>query len=121
MFIYVDEYYNNLKLNKKKIDKDLIINTLQYLINKYNYNIKLPIKLVYGIIYFIKYNCNLQIKNNDLQTPYKLMFKYMKSAVDKLLDKKVKIIARISGRAEFGARALGNRSILANPSEFNNE
>lgn len=27
-----------------------------------------------------------------------------------------KIVARVSGRMEFGARALGNRSILANPS-----
>ena len=29
-----------------------------------------------------------------------------------------KIIARCSGEMEFGARALGNRSILANPSDF---
>lgn len=28
-----------------------------------------------------------------------------------------KIVARLSGRMEFGARALGNRSILANPSK----
>ena len=31
---------------------------------------------------------------------------------------KGKIIGRIYGRAEFGARALGNRSIIANPSNF---
>lgn len=31
-----------------------------------------------------------------------------------------KIVARCSGRMEFGARALGNRSILANPSRFEN-
>jgi carbamoyltransferase len=31
-----------------------------------------------------------------------------------------KIVARCSGRMEFGARALGNRSILANPSDFTN-
>lgn len=30
------------------------------------------------------------------------------------------IISRCIGRAEFGARALGNRSILANPSNFKN-
>jgi carbamoyltransferase len=29
-----------------------------------------------------------------------------------------KIVARCSGRMEFGARALGNRSILGNPSDF---
>lgn len=28
-----------------------------------------------------------------------------------------KVVARLSGRMEFGARALGNRSILANPSD----
>ena len=30
------------------------------------------------------------------------------------------IVARVSGRAEFGARALGNRSILANPKNIAN-
>jgi len=30
------------------------------------------------------------------------------------------VVARCSGRMEFGARALGNRSILANPSQFSN-
>ena len=28
------------------------------------------------------------------------------------------IVARFDGRMEFGARSLGNRSILANPSDF---
>ena len=45
---------------------------------------------------FINFNCDLQIKNNDGQTPYKLMFKYLKSAVDKLLDKKIKILLELS-------------------------
>ena len=31
-----------------------------------------------------------------------------------------KIVARCSGRMEFGARALGNRSVLANPSRMQN-
>ena len=39
--------------------------------------------------------------------------------VAKLLAKD-EIIARCVGRAEFGARSLGNRSILANPQNFNN-
>ncbi len=39
-------------------------------------------------------------------------------AVAKLL-KEGKIVARFDGRMEFGARALGNRSILANPSDRN--
>lgn len=51
---------------------------------------------------------------------FKLIKKDINKEAAKLLYKN-KIIARISGRAEFGARALGNRSILANPSEFNNK
>jgi carbamoyltransferase len=46
--------------------------------------------------------------------------KYKKAGqkeVAKLLHKN-KIVARFFGRMEFGARALGNRSILANPSNF---
>jgi carbamoyltransferase len=39
--------------------------------------------------------------------------------VGKLLAKG-KIVARCSGRMEFGARALGNRSILADPSKLDN-
>ena len=61
MFIYVDEYYNNLKLNRKKLDKDIIKDTVLYLINKYNYKIKLPVKVIYSIIYFIKHNCKINI------------------------------------------------------------
>lgn len=51
---------------------------------------------------------------------FKLIKKNINKEAAKLLYKN-KIIARISGRAEFGARALGNRSILANPSEFDNK
>lgn len=40
-------------------------------------------------------------------------------AVAELLSQD-KIVARCSGRMEFGARALGNRSILANPSKLEN-
>lgn len=51
----------------------------------------------------------------------KCKIKYTKLAnpsekVAELLSNK-KIVARHSGRMEFGARALGNRSILANPSD----
>ncbi len=39
----------------------------------------------------------------------------LEDAVAALLEKG-EVVARFAGRAEFGARALGNRSILANPS-----
>jgi len=43
----------------------------------------------------------------------------VESYVAELLEND-RIVARFSGRAEWGARALGNRSILANPSRFAN-
>jgi carbamoyltransferase len=43
----------------------------------------------------------------------------LNKAVAQLLAKN-KVVARFSGRMEFGARALGNRSILSNPSSFEN-
>ena len=62
---------------------------------------------------------NEQIKK-DLDT-LKLSYQYFEE--DELLDHisseiiKGKIIGWVQGRAEFGARALGNRSILANPAD----
>lgn len=51
---------------------------------------------------------------------YKIIKKDINKEAAKLLLNN-KILARISGRGEFGARALGNRSILANPSVFENK
>ncbi|MEE9276577.1 MAG: carbamoyltransferase C-terminal domain-containing protein [bacterium] len=41
----------------------------------------------------------------------------IESEVARLLAKG-EVVARVKGREEFGARALGNRSILANPSDY---
>lgn len=49
------------------------------------------------------------------KSKYQIIKKNINYHAVKLLIKK-KIIARCSGKAEFGARALGNRSILAHPS-----
>ncbi len=56
---------------------------------------------------------------------YKLNEKCLiiKEAPNDLIASKLKedkIIARCAGRMEFGARALGNRSIIANPGNINN-
>lgn len=54
------------------------------------------------------------IKENNLEKKYKIK----KEVSAKEIAKEIaggKIIGRCSGRMEFGARALGNRSILANP------
>lgn len=44
-------------------------------------------------------------------------FEDIEVEIARLLSKG-EVVARVKGREEFGARALGNRSILANPSDF---
>ena len=54
------------------------------------------------------------IREYELQRKYKIVKDTdNESIADKLISNKV--IARFSGRMEFGQRALGNRTILANP------
>lgn len=56
------------------------------------------------------------IKINELEKKYEIRYeKDPEKAVAKLLADG-HIVARVSGKMEFGQRALGNRSILANPS-----
>ncbi len=58
------------------------------------------------------------IKKRRLNKKYKVTNpKDIEKAIATLLSKG-KIVARMSGRMEFGARALGNRSIFANPTEI---
>ena len=53
MYIYVDEYYNNLNKKKNKISNELIKNTI-YNLKKINKNLILSDKIIYFIIYLIK-------------------------------------------------------------------
>jgi len=53
------------------------------------------------------------------ENDFDIITNFDSSKVAKLLAKD-EIIARCDGKAEFGARALGNRSILANPTNFGN-
>ena len=53
------------------------------------------------------------------ENDFDIMENFDSKKVAKLLLKD-EIVARCDGKAEFGARALGNRSILANPKNFNN-
>ncbi len=55
---------------------------------------------------------------SDAATP-KVLFGIGPRQIAQLLAKNI-IVARCAGRSEFGARALGNRSILANPSSYDN-
>ena len=54
------------------------------------------------------------VSKNKLSQKY-LIKKTNNREIAKLLSEN-QVIARVSGRMEFGARALGNRSLLANPS-----
>jgi carbamoyltransferase len=55
----------------------------------------------------------LEVKNNHIAR----RFDDIESEVSRLLSNG-EVVARVKGREEFGARALGNRSILANPSDY---
>lgn len=57
------------------------------------------------------------IKNNNLEMKYKI--KEAKNNEIAQLLAEGEVVARVCGRMEFGSRALGNRSILANPSNPN--
>tara|TARA_B100001121_G_C18668279_1_gene612496 strand:- start:1229 stop:1927 length:699 start_codon:yes stop_codon:yes gene_type:complete len=57
---------------------------------------------------------NFNIKKNFNEKKYRIIKKNINNVAAKLLLNN-KVIARFCGRAEFGARALGNRSILASP------
>ena len=53
------------------------------------------------------------------KSDFKVLSEFNNKKIARLLAKD-EIIARCVGRAEFGARALGNRSILANPKNYAN-
>ncbi len=57
------------------------------------------------------------IKKRNIRGKYTVIDNVTSKDVAKYLTEG-KIVARFYGRMEFGARALGNRSILADPSEF---
>lgn len=60
------------------------------------------------------------IKDLKLESKYKVKFyEDIEKEVAKLLAQN-EIVARFYGVMEFGARALGNRSILSNPSNYDN-
>ncbi len=62
------------------------------------------------------------IKNKKLDQKYKIKYYDSKKDLYKTLANEIrknKIVGFFNGKMEFGARALGNRSILANPSTTN--
>lgn len=59
------------------------------------------------------------IAKYDISANYEIIPKATNKQIVDLLVKN-KVVARCAGRMEFGARALGNRSILCHPSNFDN-
>lgn len=69
----------------------------------------------------------IQAAINDFDFAQKCDVVYFNPATEETIEKKVAellagnaVVGRLKGRAEWGARALGNRSILANPSSRDN-
>ncbi len=87
-------YVQFIEVNKKKIPKALTSPYLGYCIN----DVKVD-----------------KIIKNLKTIDYKIIDSNINKVSAKLLSKNM-VIARCVGRAEFGARSLGNRSILSNPS-----
>lgn len=76
-----------------------------------------PIKHLYLGPSFSSTNIEKFIAKKKLDSKYKIKkYKNIETITAKLLAKG-EVVARMSGRMEWGARALGNRSILANPSK----
>lgn len=75
--------------------------------------------IYYGSSFGDDYVKNFLTKN-DVPKKYRVQqFSDINGSIAELLSKN-EVVARCCGRMEFGARALGNRSILSNPSSFSN-
>ena len=101
----VYEYLHNFKIQKK-----IFHISTPYLGNKIQENISHK----KGIVHSLKKYLNNINKTKD----YKIITKdYLNVAVNLLV--KNNVIGLVHGKEEFGARALGNRSIIANPKNNN--
>ena len=65
-------------------------------------------------------NISLKLKNNFSKKKFNITKNFNHKSLAKLL-KNNEIIASVRDREEFGARSLGNRSILASPENLNNK
>ena len=76
MKIYVDDFYNNKYNIKYNINLNYIINIINelYIKNKINY---IPLKILYSIIYLVKYNINFKIINKIIYNK-RLQITYLK-------------------------------------------
>ncbi len=85
---------------------------------KGNLNKIKPIKELYLGPSFSNDEIEEFIKKKELKRKYKVSYyKDIEGVIAELIAKG-EVVARFAGRAEWGARALGNRSILADPSKM---
>jgi len=125
--------FMNVKLNKKIMemkeveschfmpscgDESNPFGACFYVYKKLTGNDPQPLKDLYlGPSYDLK-EIELFMKKNGVFEKYRVEFhEDIEKKVAELLAN-FQIVARFKGRAEWGARALGNRSILANPSDL---
>lgn len=69
MYIYVDEFYNNLNKKTGKSSIELIINTINNL-KKVNKKLIYSEKIIYFIIYLSKHNCKFKLINKIINKIY---------------------------------------------------
>jgi carbamoyltransferase len=102
-------------------DESLAIGSIYALLFDKGYDIEdiEPLRDLYLGSYVTKEEINEFIKINDLHEKYKITHSVTPRDIAELLVND-EIIARFAGRMEFGQRALGNRSILADPSNREN-
>ena len=102
-------------------DESLAIGSIFALLFDKGYDIEdiEPLRDLYLGSHVTKDEINEFIKINDLHEKYKITHSVTSRDIAELLVND-EIIARFAGKMEFGQRALGNRSILSNPSNREN-
>ena len=102
-------------------DESCVFGALWKINKKKNINIKKISNLYYGKNF--EKEAEKFVKENEIEKEYNVKkfenYEKLNSHISQLLSEN-KIIGRCSGREEWGARALGNRSIICNPSKLEN-
>ncbi len=102
-------------------DESCVFGALWKINKKKNINIKKISNLYYGKNF--EKEAEKFIKENEIEKEYNVNkfenYEKLNNYISQLLSEN-KIIGRCSGREEWGARALGNRSIICNPSKLEN-
>ncbi len=113
--------FKNLSIHSASYDAGGAIGAAAYAYLKY-FKKKIIIKSNYLGPVFNNNEIKSIIKKNNLFKKFQVQFKKNDEDIIKFIVKKIKqkkIVGLFRGRLEWGARALGNRSIIADPREKN--